>query len=402
MPDVDKQPLSISGASFDQLLPSIVDGLVPLQRKILHVHFQRKLEIKIGELVKRVSTVCSKGSTRSEIEECVDKLARNFVGSNNINYLESYGDHGTRRQGGKDATQDQSYRTIIPALTRVIFPVLEEYGSKYNWALSSEPEVYIPALPMILVNGFEASDQDRKTSIPPYNPEDIISNLRRRIEGGSKEVMQPMQPWYRDWTGYKERLDRNHYSLQGMIQESSEAVVEVTELPPRMWTQDFLDTLNQYMSEPESLVKSYTEHAENQGVRFRITLKDPCTGVATLRILQTKLGLHKTISTQDMVALDEEGRACRYATVLDILEDFYHIRTRHYLKEKNRLLQKSQRDLQLSIDKLRFVELLLEGSIDVSQDEDNLVKVLIDHGFTPISNDVSSESKKRKRSTDNA
>jgi DNA topoisomerase-2 len=214
--------------------------------------------------------------------------------------------------------------------------------------------------------------------------------------------MQPMQPWYRDWTGYKERLDRNHYSLQGMIQESSEAVVEVTELPPRMWTQDFLDTLNQYMSEPESLVKSYTEHAENQGVRFRITLKDPCTGVATLRILQTKLGLHKTISTQDMVALDEEGRACRYATVLDILEDFYHIRTRHYLKEKNRLLQKSQRDLQLSIDKLRFVELLLEGSIDVSQDEDNLVKVLIDHGFTPISNDVSSESKKRKRSTDNA
>jgi DNA topoisomerase-2 len=131
MPDVDKGPLPISGASFDQLLPSIVDGLVPLQRKILHVHFQRKLEIKIGELAKRVSTVRPNRSTRSEIEECVDKLARNFVGSNNINYLESYGDHGTRRQGGKDAIQDQSYRTIIPALTRVIFPAREEHGSKY-------------------------------------------------------------------------------------------------------------------------------------------------------------------------------------------------------------------------------------------------------------------------------
>jgi DNA topoisomerase-2 len=160
MPDVDKEPLPISGASFDQLLPSIVDGLVPLQRKILHVHFQRKLEIKIGELVKRISTVRPNRSTRSEIKECVDKLARNFVGSNNINYLESYGDHGTRRQGGKDAIQDQSYRTITPALTRVIFPVREEYGSKYNWGISREPEVYIPALPMILVNGFAASNRD--------------------------------------------------------------------------------------------------------------------------------------------------------------------------------------------------------------------------------------------------
>jgi DNA topoisomerase-2 len=270
---------------------------------------------------------------------------------------------------------------------------------------SLEPEVYIPALPTILVNGFEASDQDWKTSIPPYNPGIIIDNLRRRIEGGSKEViqpMQPMQPWYRDWTGRAERLDRNHYSLQGRIQESSENIVEVTELPPRMWTQDFLDTLDRYISEPGSLIRSYTEHAENQGVHLRITLNDQFMGAATLRILETKLCLHKTISTQDMVLLDEEGRACRYATVLDILEDFYHIRTRYYLKEKDRVLQKSQRDLQLSIDKSRFVELLLEGSIVVSQDEDTLLKELLDHGFTPISNDVSSESKKRKRSTDTA
>jgi DNA topoisomerase-2 len=169
-----------------------------------------------------------------------------------------------------------------------------------------------------------------------------------------------------------------------------------------MWTQDFLDTLNQYMSEPESLVIGYTEHAENQGVRFRITLNDQFMGAATLRILETKVCLHKNISTQDMVALDDEGQACRYATVLDILEDFYHIRTRYYLKEKQCLLQKCQRDLQLSTDTSRFVELLPKGGIDVSQNEDTLLKELLDHGFTPIINDVSSETKKRKRSTDTA
>jgi hypothetical protein len=48
------------------------------------------------------------------------------------------------------------------------------------------------------------------------------------------------------------------------------------------------------------------------------------------------------------------------------------------------------------------MELLLEGSIDVSQDEDTLLKEFLVHGFTPISNDVISESKKRKRSTGTA
>jgi DNA topoisomerase-2 len=123
MPDVDKPPLEISGDSLDQELPSIVDGLNSLQRTILHVHFQRKLVIKITELAERVSVTLENKSNQLEIIHCVDKLARNFVGSNNVNYVDSYGDPGTRRQGGEDAATDQAYTTIIPALTRVIFAV---------------------------------------------------------------------------------------------------------------------------------------------------------------------------------------------------------------------------------------------------------------------------------------
>jgi DNA topoisomerase-2 len=155
--------------------------------------------IKITELAKRVSATLETKTSQSEIRDCVDKLARNFVGSNNINYVDSYGEPGTRRQGSEDAATDLAYSTIIPALTRVIFPVREEYGSKHNWKKSSPPAVYIPALPMILVNGYEASGHDWETSIPPYAPEHIIDNLRRRMKGDSKDDLQSMQPWYRDW-----------------------------------------------------------------------------------------------------------------------------------------------------------------------------------------------------------
>jgi DNA topoisomerase-2 len=141
MSDVDKTPLEIPGDSLDQELPSIVDGLNSLQRTILHVHFQRKLAIKITELARRVSVTLENKLDQLEIIHCVDKLARNFVGSNNVNYIDSYGDPGTRRQGGEDAATDQAYTTIIHALTRVMFPVREEYGSKHNWEKSAPAAV---------------------------------------------------------------------------------------------------------------------------------------------------------------------------------------------------------------------------------------------------------------------
>jgi hypothetical protein len=64
--------------------------------------------IKITELARRVSVTLENKSSQLEIIACVDKLARNFVGSNNINYVDSYGDPGTRRQGGEDAATDQA------------------------------------------------------------------------------------------------------------------------------------------------------------------------------------------------------------------------------------------------------------------------------------------------------
>jgi DNA topoisomerase-2 len=103
-----------------------------------------------------------------------------------------------------------------------------------------------------------------------------------------------------------------------------------------------------------------------------------------------------------MVALHEEGRVCRYATTLDVLEDFYQIGLRYYLKEKQDLLQKLRRELQLWADQSRSVPLLLTGSIDLSQDEDSLLKELQQHNFTPISQDDSPSIRKRKRGADTA
>lgn len=48
------------------------------------------------------------------------------------------------------------------------------------------------------MNGAEGIGTGWSTSIPNYNPLDIVANVRRLLAGGEAEAMTP---WYRGFTG---------------------------------------------------------------------------------------------------------------------------------------------------------------------------------------------------------
>lgn len=50
----------------------------------------------------------------------------------------------------------------------------------------------------MLVNGAEGIGTGWSTSIPNFNPRDIVDNLRRLVNG---EALVPMHPWYKNFTG---------------------------------------------------------------------------------------------------------------------------------------------------------------------------------------------------------
>lgn len=56
----------------------------------------------------------------------------------------------------------------------------------------------MPVIPMVLVNGAEGIGTGWSTSIPNYNPRDIVSNTLRLLNG---EEVIPMQPWYKGFKG---------------------------------------------------------------------------------------------------------------------------------------------------------------------------------------------------------
>ena len=92
----------------------------------------------------------------------------------------------------------------------------------------------MPLLPMVLVNGAEGIGTGWSTSIPNFNPRDIVANLRRLLAG---EPVEPMHPWYRGFKGTIEHVPgKASYDSFGIIAQASPARLAWSKLDDAMLT----------------------------------------------------------------------------------------------------------------------------------------------------------------------
>ncbi|CAE7635758.1 top2, partial [Symbiodinium sp. KB8] len=267
---VNKELILFSMADNLRSIPSAVDGLKPSQRKVLFSCFKRNLkhEIKVVQLAGYVSEHSAYHHGEQSLAATIIGMAQNFVGSNNINLLYPAGQFGTRLMGGKDAASPRYIFTRLNKITRYLYreeddPLLkyqEEDGQKIE-PVVREPafsvcghfsvcvflQWYMPVIPMVLVNGSEGIGTGWSSSIPPYNPREIIQVLRDR-------------PWFRGFTG--EVLDKGttgSYIIRGIGDFETD----------EKWTQDYKQWLEELVAGIDSKA-SKEEKEEVKGSKVLI------------------------------------------------------------------------------------------------------------------------------------
>jgi DNA topoisomerase II len=182
-------------------------------------------------------------------------LAQDYVGSNNLNLLLPNGQYGTRDQGGKDHASARYIFTEPSPIARAIFhqqddPLLNNLKDDNDVI---EPEWYMPVVPLLLINGAEGIGTGWSTSVPSYNPVDIVQNIRRLMRG---EEMIPMMPWWRGFKGTIKKVAENKFDVTGVIRKKDATTVEITELPIHKWTQNYKAELEAMIGEKgEGLIK---------------------------------------------------------------------------------------------------------------------------------------------------
>ncbi len=153
-----------------------------------------------------------------------------------------YGQFGTRLAGGKDSASARYIFTALSPLARKIFhehddPILN-YLFEDNQKI--EPSWYMPIIPTVLINGAEGIGTGWSTKVPNYDTMEVISNLRRMLDGVDP---RPMLPSYRGYKGKIVELGENRYVLFGEVAVLDEQAVEITELPARVWTQAYKENV---------------------------------------------------------------------------------------------------------------------------------------------------------------
>ncbi|CCM06356.1 uncharacterized protein FIBRA_08613 [Fibroporia radiculosa] len=365
---INRELILFSMADNIRSIPSVADGLKPVQRKVIWACFKRKLkgEIKVAQLVGHVSEHAQYHHGEQSLMMTIVNLAQDFVGGNNLNLMMPNGQFGTRDQGGKDHASARYIYTELSPATRAVFHPGDDPLMKYltDDGHLIEPEYYMPTVPMVLINGAEGIGTGWSTNIPCYNPEDIVANLRRLMAG---EEQLPMLPWWRGFKGTIKKTSDYRYDVSGIVTKLDDTTFEITELPIHKWTQNYKVELEAMCGEKgDGPVKDYKEYHNNMNVHFVVHMEPKAVEKAESQGLLEFFRLTGKINTSNMICFDFEGKIKKYNTPEEIIEDFYPQRLAYYQKRKDFMANELSDELDKLNNQIRFIQMIIDRELAVS------------------------------------
>lgn len=128
------------------------------------------------------------------------------VGANNLTLLLATSSFGSRLCGGKKAADADYLNTRCSPIIPSIFKKedLDNIPYVIRDGKRLVPKHYAPVINLLLVNGCFGIGVGYRTSIPNFNPEDLVKNTRLLLDGQPQE---PLCPWYNNFTGLIDWLD---------------------------------------------------------------------------------------------------------------------------------------------------------------------------------------------------
>ncbi len=378
-------------------IPNMMDGLKISLRKIIFSAFKRKLtsEIKVAQFSGYVSEHSAYHHGEASLNGAIVNMAQTFVGSNNINLLEPNGQFGTRLHGGDDSASERYIFTQLNPLTRKIFPDVDDAVLNYinDDGLIVEPEFYAPIIPFTLINGISGIGTGFSSSIPAYNPKDVVQYLKSKLTKAEYSGGEFI-PYYEGFRGTIRKITDNKYLVKGLYEKIGEDKIRITELPVGTWTMPYITFLEGLLDGgvdkagkkiPPS-IKDFTSLCTEVSIDITVVFPkgrlveleqsvDATTGVNDL---EKMMKLTTSLSTTNMHMFNHEFKLHKYATVGEIVDDFYGVRLDIYGKRKAALIKDMQKKLMKLSNRARYILETLDGVVDLRRKNAQQVSELME------------------------
>jgi len=234
-----------------------------------------------------------------------------------------------------------------------------------------EPKMYLPVLPMMLINGADGIGTGYATKVPNHSIESVITALRALLRG---EEYEPLKPY---WNGYKGKTGYNEDGrvvVEGLFTRVNATTLHITEVPVG-WYSKIYETKVLLPLYKEGVVTGYSNDTNEGGWDITVNFKRGELSKLTDAQVTDMLRLKKA-QMPTLVGWDENGFIKRYHKIDDILVNFFNYRLDRYEDRRQHMLVK----LQSQIDKLEMRSLFIQfmTSSDLNQSMTLLKKAFLD------------------------
>ena len=355
----------INYGAYDNIrkIASVIDGMKISMRKCLYTVLDNNINapIKVSQLMSKVSEKTNYLHGEQSLYGVIVGMAQNFIDSNNIPYFRREGAFGNRLI--KDAAASRYIFTCKEKYLDLIFrdDDSEIIGNQLFEGDYIEPQVYVPIIPMLLVNGSIGLTTGFSQKILQRNPKELIKWILCKLD--NKKFTGDLLPWYNGFKGTitKGQEDKS-FIVKGHYIKLNNHEIEIDELPIGYDLRSYLTVLDKLVEDKK--IKDYEDLSESNNFKIKVSFyRNQGLDLNNCDII-SELKLFKSF-TECYTSLYENNKVVEYNSPFEILEDYYKVRYEYYKKRKDNLITKMDNNIRLTVSKYIFIKAIIEGELNI-------------------------------------
>jgi len=362
-------------------IPSVVDGLKPSQRKVVHVanliwKTGSEKVLKIFQLSGKVASDVFYHHGDASLNSAIINMAQKF--KNNAPLLEEDGQFGSLRS--PQAGAPRYIGTKLSSNFRLIYKDFDLLNYKEEEGESIEPDYFLPIIPTVMINGSSGIAVGFATNILNRDVRKIADACISALKGKEIPKISPSQA---EFTGefINDADNPKRWIIRGRIERVNTSTLRITELPPSMTYEKYEEHLEKLLDSKE--IVSYDDNGkDNVEYVIKMTRADLERYDDEKLIKMFKL---EESSTEIFSTLDESGKLKIFDSAEEIIAYFVEFRLGYYHKRKEFMLERMNHDLKLLSNRGRFIKAILDEKLKVNNvSKSDIIKGIEEMGLEKI------------------
>ncbi len=340
-------------------IPNLVDGLKPVQRRILWTMWKTAARDRFTKTVKVAGmTMAYHPHGNTSIEDAIASMVQGFAFANNYPLVEGEGAFG-------DVVDPKAIASARYTEVRLssfakdcgLFESLDDIAYVPNYDESeNEPVSFVPKIPLVLLNPSLGIATGFKCCIPARRLKDVAAQVIYLLGNTSLQSKNSVfiQPWYRhykgSWNFEKNENEEFVFETGFGFTMTSDSKLFLSDVPENWNREKVIEYLELLLNDENTNLRDYQD-LSTDSFHIQLFFKQ---GIKPSLRQARNIFTKKTRQTLEQHVILPNG-TLRKCNDTEIIKQFLHVRKQHLIQRFKRLASLEKTRIERESELIRFI-----------------------------------------------